>query len=1789
LEIIWTSELLLKNSVIKEYLSCLNDKESTSLIKAIKALYLTPELTNICQVLLRLEDTLNAIKSIEWPDEINIEIINLNSAISKIKTLEFFIAQLNKEKNTSKNPIYGRIEEYPVAALFCQQFGLSINDNQKPLLFLLNFMLFQISKYNQWELHKKDTLLTNAANTLRKIIACDSEFKVRISLEKLNYDKLSKLLITLTDGKYIVFQDQFLIAWSDFYEDQPFVRIIPYQQSEQHNEDTSDFITGTLNLFSKQIIETGNGTYINSGFISTLGINDELDIDESVIEFVDVISPDNVELDHRTKDSAAIYGSRLSLIEKKHLPWRSISLATHEVVELVAYLESRLEDLIDPTVIFATLVFLTSKPFIEVLGINIYSKPPQLTYINSDFIDLTSGSWWRRSIEMPSAYKPSPEQTNLLAIHSDWLMLPLPKQLVLALKKLITTTPMTIKQLCFKEKGNTLDAALANFLRPLWMDNDKVHRRITPAAVRATLFDKITEQYDSGYAALMLANSEFDTPTTLYYISARSNKLRGDYIALVSGLGFQLSENIDDEDNVIGSKLSIDKAEIARVIKSKRAALLQMFSETSPSLEQLIVRHNQFVNYTLLILIASTGHRSRTEFGFTSYSMDDRAGYSLISDKINFVDSSIRVIPQCTILKKQLISYKNHCADLSRLIKPYNFSLAKKLSKVFKLQVNDEPTFFHIVSNNVIPVGSSKIEGYLLPEINLPLNFLRHYFCSALRLAGEFKFAKALMGHVGSGEHILSDHSCDALENIKSVGSAIDHLLTEIGIEAIEITPSRGPKINVGTDEIGELYSPSYLRRSEITERSCQIRWVRKLISPRVKELMDPKTHEETVDELLKQAAADQNSVISIERRLYWLNRVISKVSKAQRWVAALNEPERLAVEPVLILRMRQAQFIKEKVNEWILSNNEFLTHQEQIAKIWCSLTINSDMDVPINLPNLSVMKEPPFYEHGMAWFEMLDSKSNQTHIIHIDSISLLLIQRYSISTINIKSAADIKKCILQNILYPLSKQNNLDHVARSALKTIDSTGMYLREARDPFSISLLHAYQNKRLLTTNIPPEKLCRWLSATPTIYETSLIKASVLNLISTSKFKNSTNNNYQSSLLLMRKLHRRMRQLKDVNTPKTPLSQVLICTWADFIKLPDETNVNCLIQQSQHLDEMMVLVLLWLIDVSKRPGREKRKNTAIGTVKTYLSNVGKPLLEQSIGRSILQLEPEELTEFYSDALDSRNIIDRAQRAQNMRNFHNFLMTSYLCSPVDWHSIEPTINNNDRAADANIISMREYNNTLNLLKSDPDSLPVEQDINQLILILCYRAGLRSGEATHLKLNDIDNKNWIIHVRTNNLHRTKTLKSNRRVPVDLLLSEEEKALINRRIELVKQYHPDAENPWLLCDKTTSRCLVYIDKHTSRINHALKVVSGDNTLRLHHARHSFANYLLLLTNELYYSRHVYVELQKWCRTDDIENFSHLVTTLLTGKQTSKSNVLHAISLAMGHASPETTLRSYIHVLGLLHATKNEKRLVRAIDKASMASITGVERSHVYKILARGCSERYGFLPLCEHVAKKWTGYQQLSSHQQKNNLQLSSITPNKDRIYIELNDIERIIRAAESGLVDTEIAYYFQLDFSFVQGGIKATQDIKLQTGYLGTSISSDLEYIFFTTNKKKQMTSAKYIKQEDFQKLLILIAKLSNQQMVEVTNIWLHSYTPNDGLVVSDISLTQFKNLLTILGYEVIDSKCDILVRDQYSKRKGTSLKLASIKSNSTSNNDNKVQHAIFLLSVYIKHKLNH
>lgn len=1787
----WTSGKLLKNAIIKEFLTCLNESEYEVFINSIEAMGLPPELMNICSMLLRLNDVMKAVEPIDWPCEMKDANASLLMALTKIIESEYFKEKLISEKPTNKNPLHGRIDNYPVAALFCQSFGNDLQENQKPLIYLLHYILLQISIHNEYGDERKLALLRNAANSLRKIVVCHTLFNKFISIQKVTYANTASILFLLTNDGDIDFQEQFLRAWSEFSDNRPFVRKVNHRVKNDEVQVTS-FVTTTQ-----------NGTQIKEKRIIGIRDDDSCGNIPENIDLVEVVIPEDIELDSRTKNAAGIYGSRLSLVEKMHLPWRTIALAEHEIIELVSFLKVKLSTE-ESEAIFLSLVLLTSKPLDEISKINIYSDSPCLTKAEGDFIDLKVGTWNRKSIKIPDSFSPTLVQKEFLEEHSEWLSLPIPAELINAIQqnkdqhelkhKLKQKRVFNIGDICFS-KNDKVSTVLADFLKPLWKNSATIHRRITDAAIRATAFEKITHQFDGGYASLMLANTEFDTSTTLYYLSAKTIKLRNDYIDVICSLGFRISNvNNHDDNTVVGSWLAINKDKVSQVIAKKRERLVNRLSQKSLCLEQLIERHNEHVNYTLLTLVAATGHRSRTEFGFTSTMYDEVNGLSLVSDKINFVDSAIRLIPHCEVANKQWLAYKNHCADLARAMKGYSIDIAVKLAKAATLCLNDEPEFFHIINTTdltelkTVSVGYKAIERYLAPEVHLPLNFLRHYFCSSMREFGEYNFAKSLMGHVGNGEHILSDHSLATLNDLALVGTSIDLMLGEIGIEDIEYTIIKGPKFPLTDQKIESPYKPPHLMRSENTERAEQIRWIRQLVSPKVRALQNEKTHDKTVDTLLQIAVSDKESGISLERRIALLNRFTSKIVKSSRWFSTQDETSLLCLDTNLLLDMRQAIQIKSEINRWLLTPKNTMTPQEQLARIWCSLVVNSKMNVPTNIDNLKVITNPPVYENGIAWFEMPDNKSGKPKIIHIDSISLLLIQKYDITELEVKSAKGVKSSIYERVLHKISRYESFDVGARKALESIDSTGEFLRKSRDTSTSALTYAYQNERIQTTCLSSETLCRWLSPDPIRFTQTLIEPPNISLHGTAQFSYEQNptssENYQKSRQLLRTLQANLTELKKQSAGHANVTNVLVGTWSKFIDAASETNIDVLIESSEQLEQIMVLLLLWLIDVSKRPGRGKRRKTAIGTSKTYISNVAQPLIEQAIGCSFLSLSSEELVELYTDALDARNIKERAERAKGMRNFHNFVMKTYHCSSVDWFDVEPSIGNNHREADANIISMREYNAALELLKNDEYSTSYERRINQLILILCYRAGLRSGEASYLRLKDIDTRNWIIHVRTSYFYRTKTIKSNRRIPVGYFLSEEEKALILKQIKLIRTYHPDVESPWFFSDKTTAKCLVPIANNISRVIEALRIITGDNSIKLHHARHSFANYMLLLMTELIYSQVLYKELRAWCRTEDIHALSQQVRIQFVGKHQAKEKILNAISLALGHVSPRTTLCSYIHILGLISATENEILLIDNIDKSSLTSIVNVERTHQYKILSRGNADRYGFLPLCSYNAKSWGSYQQLvSSRKELTNTTLTPIsTSSEQTIYNQMNDIERIIRLAELGLATTKVTNQLQLEFNFVLSVIKATRTVKHSTGYAGTSISSDLADVIFQSSKKKQHTAAKYIKHADFQGLLKKLSSLAEADRKELCNIFNKSYHPRHGIVLDCSMQRNITSLLSLINCSVIDSRQKITVRDQYSKRVGNIFKINQKNDRNKVNNDNKILHAIFLLNIW-------
>ena len=201
-----------------------------------------------------------------------------------------------------------------------------------------------------------------------------------------------------------------------------------------------------------------------------------------------------------------------------------------------------------------------------------------------------------------------------------------------------------------------------------------------------------------------------------------------------------------------------------------------------------------------------------------------------------------------------------------------------------------------------------------------------------------------------------------------------------------------------------------------------------------------------------------------------------------------------------------------------------------------------------------------------------------------------------------------------------------------------------------------------------------------------------------------------------------------------------------------------------------------------------------------------------------------------------------------------------------------------------------QEYQAALILLANDTELDEYNRNINQILLILCYRAGLRTGEACFLHIDDIDIQDWIIHVKSCYLHRLKTRTSNRRVPVSILLSNDEKALIKAHIETVKQYYPNNPSAWLFSNKTNMHSAKSLQVNLDRVREALRLVSGDNTLKLKHARHSFANYLMLVMNNSFYSSCINQEIKAWSRTTDLDVFSSKLKDMLIGNSFEKEKV-----------------------------------------------------------------------------------------------------------------------------------------------------------------------------------------------------------------------------------------------------------------------------------------------------------
>jgi len=234
------------------------------------------------------------------------------------------------------------------------------------------------------------------------------------------------------------------------------------------------------------------------------------------------------------------------------------------------------------------------------------------------------------------------------------------------------------------------------------------------------------------------------------------------------------------------------------------------------------------------------------------------------------------------------------------------------------------------------------------------------------------------------------------------------------------------------------------------------------------------------------------------------------------------------------------------------------------------------------------------------------------------------------------------------------------------------------------------------------------------------------------------------------------------------------------------------------------------------------------------------------------------------------------------------------------------------------------------------------------LAVMLGYRSGLRRGEILSLRYRDIQLEGIpTIVISTHGKFKPKTLSGNRVVIVGGRYSDDEMDTLRGLMSTGHQNVPIDERQIFsgylqLSDSTNNKNIF------DAISHIIRFVAGDENASFHSLRHSFASLNVYRMIRSRFSASLPVIDYVDCDTG--EDYSVYLNRLapLPGA-TRRINPVYQISAEMGHASPETTLGTYVHSLDWVFPYY-QRRMMPTFSTAQLAEALGVSRQAIQKIV-----------------------------------------------------------------------------------------------------------------------------------------------------------------------------------------------------------------------------------------------
>jgi len=400
---------------------------------------------------------------------------------------------------------------------------------------------------------------------------------------------------------------------------------------------------------------------------------------------------------------------------------------------------------------------------------------------------------------------------------------------------------------------------------------------------------------------------------------------------------------------------------------------------------------------------------------------------------------------------------------------------------------------------------------------------------------------------------------------------------------------------------------------------------------------------------------------------------------------------------------------------------------------------------------------------------------------------------------------------------------------------------------------------------------------------------------------------------------------------------------------------------------------------------PGRECSRLKPKSAVK-YMLSIANYLIAEAEEEDLAEIESDELHDLYTQVIalapqrsDNHTSTKMAkaekrrmvQVAEGLRRFHGFLRVRYGAMDVDFSDLLPEgggyVKHN---VDANLISYDEYGNALKVLGAELEQPTDLQLMQMVLLVLGFELGLRRGECLRLRICDFkfdaDISQSLLLVRNSRFGTTKSLSSVRKIPLAVLV---EPSSLKMLIYWYRKRVFDAgsvDSEALFLSGSQNYVSPSLFDLFVPIKQAIVQATGDNSLRFHHLRHSFANWTLLrfLRTTMRISESPFLMHPAFSQQRCAEVVNGLLKNSNTGRK-----FLYELARLMGHASPETTLLSYVHILDYLLAQSCiQAQREMGFTAKSISALTGLTLNQIYyklkneKGISDGSYDLAQFLP-----------------------------------------------------------------------------------------------------------------------------------------------------------------------------------------------------------------------------------